>query len=344
MSTAVRPLPDRCKLPRPFWNAVERQGLRPSAVLRHASLPATLHLDQTAVITTAQLLAVWRSIEALSGDPGFSLKMVRDTSTATHKLAFLSASYAQDYRDGLERIARFKRMCSPDKMRFEEDGQTVSITTDWPPGTAAEPALSVDASFAMMVELGRRGTGRHLTPVAVEYARTGSSTADHDAFFGCHISFAADRDRLILKAADLDLRFIGHNAEMLAALTPAMVADLADLEAQSSVPDQIKLVLKRRMASGRPDVAGVAREIGLSERTLQRRIADCGSSFRALLDSARQELAKSLLLDASVDLEEVAFLLGFEDPNSFYRAFKGWEQMTPGRWRKLAVDSTPSMQ
>jgi AraC-like DNA-binding protein len=323
---------------------VERLGLHPAAVLRQARLPATLHLDEAAVISTAQLFAVWQAIETLSGDPGFSLKMVRGTSTATHKLAFLAASYARDYRDGLERIARFKRMCSPDQMRFEEDDRAVSITTEWPSGTATEPALSVDASFAMMVELGRRGTGQHLTPIAVEYARTGSSTAVHDAFFGCRVSFGAGRDKLVLKAADLDLSFLGHNAEMLTALTPALVADLADLQARSSVPEQIKRVLKRRMASGRPDVAGVAREIGLSERTLQRRITDCGTTFRALLDSARQELGKSLLLDASVDLEEVAFLLGYEDPNSFYRAFKGWEQMTPGRWRKLAVDSTSSIR
>jgi len=330
---------DSCKLPRPFWNAVERLGLRPASVLRHARLPATLHFDETAVITTPQLFAVWKSIETLSGDAAFSLRMVRDTSTATHKLAFLAASYAVNYRDGLERIARFKRMCSPDKMRFDEGDGTVAVVTDWPPGTAAEPALSVDASFAMMLELGRRGTGRHITPVAVDYARQDLATAVHEEFFGCAIRFGADRDRLVLRSADLDLAFLGHNPELLSMLTPALAAELADIEAQADVSEHIKLVLKRRMASGRPDVASVARELGLSERTLQRRITEKGTTFRALLDAARQELGRSLLSDTSIDIEEVAFLLGYEDPNSFYRSFKGWEQMTPGTWRKIHANA-----
>uniref|UniRef100_UPI001E2C2ABF helix-turn-helix transcriptional regulator n=1 Tax=Ralstonia pseudosolanacearum TaxID=1310165 RepID=UPI001E2C2ABF len=99
--------------------------------------------------------------------------------------------------------------------------------------------------------------------------------------------------------------------------------------------EQVKIVLKRSLASGRPELPDVARELGMSERTLQRRITDDGGSFRGILIEARQELGRQLLADPSADIEEVACLLGYQDTSSFYRAFRGWEGVTPNRWREL---------
>lgn len=326
---------DRCKLPRPFWRSVEQLGLRPAAVLRQARLPATLHLDPTAVIRTPQLFAIWNAIETLSGDPAFSIRMVRETSTANHKLAFLAASYAADFRDGLERVARFNRLCSPDRLCFAERNGAVSVRIEWPEGTEPEPYLSVDARFALLLELGRRGTGKHLLPVAVELRRSDPGADSHAAFFGCPIRFGAEHDRMVLEAADLELPFPGHNPELLEMLVPALAAAMHEIEAHASLGEQVKATLKRAMASGRPVVAGVAHELGLSERTLQRRITAEGRTFRDLLAEARQDLGRELLADPSLEMEEVAYLLGYQDTNSFYRAFRRWKEMTPGHWRRI---------
>ncbi|SEI22384.1 transcriptional regulator, AraC family [Rhizobium tibeticum] len=330
---------DRCKLPRPFWQSLEQLGLRPSAVLRHARLPATLHLDNSAVISTTQFFAIWNAIEALSEDPAFSIRMVSETSTANHKLAFLVASYAADFRDGMARIARFNRLCSPDRLCFEERDGKVSVTIEWPAGTEPEPPLSVDASFALLLELGRRGTGRHLRPISLELRRPNPGTDRHAIYFDCPIHFGAKRDRMVLNAPDLDLPFPGHNPELLKMLTPALANAVREMEAQATLGELVKGALKRAMASGRPDIGAVARELGLSERTLQRRITAQGATFRALLTEARQELGSQLLSDPSIDTEEVAFLLGYQDANSFYRAFREWENMTPGHWRRTMSQS-----
>ena len=88
-----------------------------------------------------------------------------------------------------------------------------------------------------------------------------------------------------------------------------------------SISEQVKWILKRLLAGARPEVSAVAREIGLSDRTLQRRIDDDGTTFRKLLREARQELAREHLNRPDIDVAEVAYLLGYEDSNSFYRAF-----------------------
>jgi AraC-like DNA-binding protein len=68
---------------------------------------------------------------------------------------------------------------------------------------------------------------------------------------------------------------------------------------------------------------------------LQRRIAEEGTTFRDLLVAARQELCQELLSDSSMNIDEVACLLGYQDTSSFYRAFKDWEGITPSQWIAL---------
>ncbi|WP_277749301.1 helix-turn-helix transcriptional regulator [Solirhodobacter olei] len=97
----------------------------------------------------------------------------------------------------------------------------------------------------------------------------------------------------------------------------------------------MKVLIRRRIASGKPDIAEVARELGMSERTLQRRITEHGTSYRALLDEARRDLGRRLPSDGQNGIDEIAFLLGFQDTSSFYRAFRAWEGVTPAQWRSL---------
>jgi AraC-like DNA-binding protein len=172
----------------------------------------------------------------------------------------------------------------------------------------------------------------------VDYALAGITRAaeqEHgcDAYFGCPIKYRATRDALVLRAADLELPFVTHNDELLQMLVPQLENQLKDGRAKLSTLEQVKWVLKRLLSGCRPDVIMVARELGMSERTLQRRITEEGTTFRQLLNETRHELVREYLRDDSVEITEAAFLVGYEDPNSFYRAFRSWEGKTPAEWR-----------
>jgi len=331
---------DRCRVPHAFWIAIERAGLRPSAVLRKARLPATLHLGEQGLVTTAQFFALWRAIEALAADPGLAFRLVEHTETAVHPPSSLAAFHARDYRDALLRLARFKRLCSPEMLGISEQAGECRITVDWIHATDPAPSIAVDVDFASLVELGRRGTGSRLAPLRVELVRPDPKTGVHEAFFGCRIRYAAARNLLVLRRADLDRPFPNYNPELLDILSPALATTLGELQAGSSIRSQVKVVLKRTLASGRPDLSDVARDLGMSDRTLQRRITEEGATFRDLLVEARQELGRQLLADRSTDVDEIACLLGYQDTTSFYRAFRIWEGVTPRRWRELHAPGT----
>lgn len=327
--------PDRLRLPGAFWRALEHLGVQPAAVLRQARLPSTLHLSSPGLVTTAQLFGIWKAVEELTADPGFAFRMVAASDSSGHQPAFLAATYAADFRDAIYRVGRFKGLGGCEVFGFDERHGEFAITKDWLHSVEPEPGILIDLSFAYLLALGRKGTGQDIKPIRIDYERPSPKSDVHAAYFGCPVRFGAPCNKMVLRSSDLDRPFPGHNAEFLDFLTPALSAALGELRAESTTSEQVKVVLKRMLASGRPEVGDVARDLGMSERTLQRRITDEGTTFRALLGEARQDLGRRLLSDLSIAIEEVACLLGYHDTSSFYRGFKEWEGVTPNRWRAL---------
>jgi AraC-like DNA-binding protein len=324
---------DRCSVPPAFWRAFAELGIRPADILKHARLSPVLHANAQARFTTTQLFNIWRAIEELSLDPGLAFKIIEAMDASGHQPALLAALYAANYRDGIARIERFKRNSPSEQFLFDERDGEFSVRKIWHFAAEPEPAVSVDLSFAFLLELGRRGTGLRLTPTRVDFVRTGPKSDLHNEHFGCPIRYGAPHNMIVLKSSDLDRAFGSHNLEFLDLVTSALQAARTDLDAKGSLSEQVKAAIKGSLASGRPDLADIASALGTSERTLQRRITEEGTTFRRLLTEARQELASVLLASASISVDEVAYMLGYEDTRSFYRAFKEWHGTTPHRWR-----------
>ena len=326
-------VPDRFKVANAFWIGLTKIGLTPAAVLSHARLPLTVYDGQKNLVTTAQFFALWRAVGELSADPAAGLKIATQIEVGDRPPSTMAAFCARDYRDALTRLARFKQLCSPEELRIKLIKDECVIEPVWLHAQEEAPPLWTDAAFASFVELGRRGTGHWVRAKRVELKRRTETTGYHEAYFKGPIKFGARRNALVLYAADLDRPFLTYNAELLEMLNPQLERALAEHRAQTSIGGRVKWILKRLLAGSRPELSDVARELGLSDRTLQRRIIDDGATFRQLLLEARQELAHEYLKRPEIEVTEVAFLLGYEDSNSFYRAFRSWEGTTPAQLR-----------
>ena len=234
---------DKCNIPQAFWRAIERAGIPPAALLRQAKLPATLHVSNDAWVTTEQYFSLWRALEYLSRNPAIGLVMTVETDTSLHPPATMSAFFAKDFRDGLTRLARFKRLCTPEDLSLTKEDREARVAVDWVHAIGQEPDAAADVTFAAVLELGRRGTGRHIVPLRIEMTRVGPLTQAHIDYFNAPVVLGAPRNVLVLNASDLDLPFAGHNPELLAIMTPALSNALAEIDAQSSLPEQVKIVL-----------------------------------------------------------------------------------------------------
>jgi AraC-like DNA-binding protein len=326
-------VPDKFKAANAFWHGLKKIGLTPAAVLRQSRLPVGLYDGEKNLVTTAQFFALWRAIGELNPDPAAGLKLASELEPEHYHPGTLAALHARDYRDAIERVARYKQLCCPEEVHITTRGDECTIETIWLYPDGELPPLLTDAVFASIVELGRRGTQTRLCPKRVVLKRTPELTGVHEGFFNCPVKFRARRNVLILHTSDLGRPFATHNADLLEMLSPQLEKALEGRKARVRVVDQVKWVLKRLLAGNHPDIFLVAKELGMGSRTLQRRITDEGSTFRQLLLEARHELAREYLAQSSVEINEAAYLLGYDDPNSFYRAFKTWEGTTPSHWR-----------
>jgi AraC-like DNA-binding protein len=324
---------DRIKLPGVFWAGLKSIGLAPAAVLRHSGLPLTVCTGET-FVSTAQNFAIWRAIRELAGDPTMGWKFMSLVETDQYHPTLLAALHARTYRESIERLARYKRLCSAEEFRFTPKGDEVVVEVSWPlAGDEPVPALLIDAVFALVLELGRRGTKTKLTPKRIELTRPVERENGLEGYFGCPVKYRAARDALVLRGTDLERTFATHNDELLQMLAPQFENQLKADRTEPGTLDQVRWILKRLLSGSRPDLPMVAKELGMSDRTLQRRITDEGTTFRQLLNETRHELVRHYLGDPAVDITEAAFLVGYEDTTSFYRAFRSWEGTTPAEWR-----------
>jgi AraC-like DNA-binding protein len=159
----------------------------------------------------------------------------------------------------------------------------------------------------------------------------------HEAHFRCPVKFDAKQNVLVFSKADMERPFLTHNADLLAIVAPQLEAELKRQLAQKTISEQVKGTVKKLLAGQRPALQDVARELHLSTRTLRRRLTDEGGTFQ--MENARRELAQHYLLHSSLELNETAYRLGYEDSNSFFRAFHHWEGTSPGAWRAVHAAS-----
>lgn len=327
------PSPDRFKVAHVFWLGLPKVGLTPAAVLRAARLPLTLTEADKNLVSTGQFFALWRAVGELSGDPAVGLKLGSQLDAESYHPLLTAAQHSRDYRDSLTRMARYKEFCSPELMTVTESGDEAAVEFAWPGFSEPEPSALTDAAFAIVMELGRGGTGVAIHPKRVELMRPMPKTRDHEDYFHAPVRFRARRNALILQRTDLDRAFVRHNAELVEMLGAQFEKGIEERRNQTRLSERVKWVLKRILAGNRPDIQTVARELGLSSRTLQRKITEEGKSFRDLLLEARKELTRDYLTQPAIEINEAAYLLGYDDPNSFYRAFRSWEGTTPAEWR-----------
>jgi AraC-like DNA-binding protein len=330
---------NRFRLSRTLTRRFEDVGLSPAAILRQARLPLGLFRQEKMLLTTAEFFALYRAIAEVSHDPAIGLKLGTEDRMERYDPIAIAAICTRSLRDAVQRIGRYKRLTCPEKIELVERGSECAVHFTWLLADDEEPAMLVDVCFAWILTIARRGTGRSIYPKRVEFERPDAHRALYERHFHCPIRFKAAKNALVFHKADVDADFATYNADLLAAVAPQLEAELKQQLAEKDFRGQVKGTLKRLLAGQRPAVKHVARELRLSTRTLQRRLTEDGVTFQQLMEEARRELARHYLLHSSLELNETAYLLGYEDANSFFRAFHAWEGRSPGQWRSLHLAS-----
>jgi AraC-like DNA-binding protein len=323
---------------------LEELGISVPVVLRRAGLPRDL-FDQTRIlVSTSELFALWRAVEAVSSDPLVGLRLGVETKTERFHPMGIAALSTQNLVAAAEHMARYKKLTAPEEILTLLDEQEFSIGFRWLLAVDAEPQVLTDYCFAWMLSIARHGTGTQLSPVRVEYVQQRVNLRAIEQNFGCKVIGGASRNAIIFRATDATAPFVTRNAELLDLLAPQFEEQLRQYKAEDSFIELVHRAIQDRLTGQRPSIDAISQGLHMSPRTLQRRLQESGSSFQRVLDEARHQMARYYLSNSVLELNEAAYLLGFEDPNSFGRAFRAWEGVPPSDWRETHRTSTDSLQ
>jgi AraC-like DNA-binding protein len=224
-------------------------------------------------------------------------------------------------------------------VRSDMTGDTAIIEFDLSEPKAKSLRQAAEFGMANLVRGLRFLTGTQLRPVEVSFAHPRNrEITKFERFFGCPVQFGAKQNSVTFSRRQLALPIATADDRLLGILTGYCDEILADREENS--PDlrhQVERIALRLLSRGEAQTRNVAHELGMSVRTLARKLNESGSTFAVILDRLRFDLAQKYLKDASLTASQITFLLGYSEVSAFSHAFKRWTGTTPGEWRAKRV-------
>jgi len=332
---------DQVPIPLDLFDRLTEAGLDVDAILRRAQLPRSRFSVPKPQGTTAEFFALWRAVEEQSaGDPSLGLRIGVAVLPDDDNVVSLAAMHSTTLGEGLHRLARYKRLVCPERISIELKGGEARLRFEWLLATERPPAILADIIFAGVTNLAQRGTETPVRPRRLELNRRRANEAMLRKHFRCELRFDAPHDALVFDEVALALPMVHRNAQLHAILVPGLELAVGQDKRARTLTDDVRVALKETIVGDRPAIGKIAKSLGLSRRTMQRRLGELGTTYQEVLDDVRRHSARRLLAETDLGIGEVAFLLGFEEVNSFTRAFNAWEGATPAKWRMSRFSKT----
>ena len=322
------------------WRVLLRDlGLDERSILRRAGQPLSLFEGAGSRIPLDDYYALHAAVEAATDDPTLALRSGQIVSVELFDPALFAALCSPDMNAAATRLGQFKRMVGAFTLDVDirADETRITFRCKHRPDLPLNHGLS---ELVFLVAFSRRATRHPVAARRVVVQRLPSDTRPYEAFFGCPL-VVGEAFTLTLAAHDASRPFLTENAGMWKSFEPELRRRMVEAGEQRTIREQVEAVLLELLPSGRTQMKDVARELGLGARTLQRRLSEEQTTWLEVFNGTRERLARHYLQSSEMSPAEVSFLLGFEDPNSLFRAFRRWTGTTPESWRAAADDVRP---
>jgi AraC-like DNA-binding protein len=313
---------------------VESQAFDGASIRR---LPGLADLtDPDLRLPEASVEAAWRLAATLTHDEAIGVHVAESLPRGALDLVEYAFRSSTSLAAGLERLARYGRVLS-DRVaaRMEAQGEGLLLLVRDTGSTALHPAR---AEFALAVALKfvRDSAGGDITPLQVCFAHPAPETeSEHRRFFRVPVRFAANSNSMIFSAVDAARPLQGADDALSSMVRRRLEKILAERDLHGSGPlsGRVRHMMVEHLGETILAPETVARALAVSRRTLSRRLADEGTSFRHILDDVRREFACALLHDRSLSIGDIAFFLQYSEPAAFNRSFRRWTGQTPRAFR-----------
>jgi AraC-like DNA-binding protein len=332
------------QLVRPALALVRDRGGDARDYIERHGLPANADSEREIVVRLDVLRRFLDDVSSALSEPHLGLTVAERTERGTWDLLEYSCRAAPNVREALRRMARYVRLANDVvQIRFVETDDGAASIEQAIPGNPVVLDRHGNEFFAATVVLKcRELAGRKLVPTRLVFAHPAPDDFDRlYATFGTRaFEFAPGRNAVFFDEHALSAPLESSDASLSSILERFAVQALESRGQTSAFVASVRDAIRAQLLDGTAVLGSTAKGLGVTVRTLQRRLAEEGSSFAEEVESVREELARLYVSDRSRPLTEVAFLLGYSDLSTFVRAFRRWTGMTPARFRVNADTRT----
>ena len=323
-----------------FRRLLEAHGLDAVGIARRAGVDLAATPAPGERHGVDKIDAVLRLAIPLIRDPAFGLQAARcwhPSELGVLGYAWLSSS---TLRTGLERAVRYSRLVGErGAIEIEDIRQGLKVRF-WArrgnPAAVPVAAVFVDIVMALLLDLCRMNAGASLRPVAATLRRKKPDPADaYERFFGCPVQFGVEENAFVLATRDADRQLPSANRQLAAVFDRMLIEELARLD-KADVVSRCRAAVLEHLSSGEGTEEDTAKELYMSPRTLQRKLAEANTTYVQLVDDTRKDLALRYIEDPRRSVTDITFSLGFSQPSAFTRAFKRWTGLSPSDYRTKA--------
>ncbi len=304
-------------------------------VLRRAKLPDDALNHDDVRLSTDSFLRFFEALDAIV-DPGFWVRLTEAMKPEYFTPPVFAPLCSPDLAIAAERLARFKPLMGPIVLDVRDGADALELTYRWKSTVVPAPMHGAEALF--ITRLARLGTRQPIRPTSVIVPALPRDPQPFEEYLGIRM-IRGDAIQVKFDVEDAHRPFLTANKAMWDIFEPELRKRLADLDGNATFADRTRAVLMEALPSGQAGMDQVARRLAVSSRTLQRRLRSEGTSFKSIVDATRESLARQYLGRTHLTATEIAYLLGFDEATSFFRAFHRWTGTTPETLRqKLAAE------
>lgn len=320
---------------RALLDACARLGIDVDAMLKAVPLDRSTVYDSDARIPGEKVVALWRQAYALSGDPNLALHAAEALPFGAYKVIDFLAGSSTSVGEGLTRVARYFPLINS-VVGFRIDAGVDRVTFRCSVGAPdTVPLAYMEYALAAVVTRCRHAFQLRFPLERVEFAYPRpQDVSEHERIFESSVRFGTEHTQLVLARSVWNASVPRGDAGLCAVLEQHAQMLLESLPKDPGILGQTREAIHAELRGGDPSLDNVAKKLGMSNRTLQRRLRDEGVTYAEVLDDLRTSIAQVYLDQDGVSICEAGYLLGFAEQSSFSRAFKRWTGSTPGEYRQ----------
>jgi AraC-like DNA-binding protein len=313
-------------------------GVPVAPLLRRAGLtPELVTNPEGRLSVRSQITLLDEAAKALKDDC-FGFTLARDFDPREIGLLYYVMASSQTLGDALKRVARYSKVTNEALVFKYREGNNLTVSLSYSGVPRHSDRHQVEFCMFAGLRICRVLTGRDLVPqqFSIAHYRSGG-TAEIARFVGTKVHFGADADEFSLSIESRELPLIHADNYLNDLLLKCCEAAHAQRRSDSSqLRTKVENAISSLLPHGRVHVHDVARSLGMSERTLARKLSDDGLNFTEILQQLRSDLASDYLKDRNLHVSKIAWLLGFHEVSAFTHTFKRWTGKTPSQMRTTA--------